>query len=77
MGAAAGKRRRSRHLRNEGLKTHSKVALVVRQEGSELRRYVHIATGNYNPTTSKHYTDVGLLTADEEIGATRPICLIF
>ena len=52
-----------------GLKTHSKVALVVRQEGEELRRYVHIATGNYNPTTSRIYTDVGLLTSDPEIGA--------
>ena len=52
-----------------GLKTHSKVTLVVRKENDELRRYVHIATGNYNPTTSKIYTDLGLLTADKEIGA--------
>ncbi len=51
-----------------GLKTHCKVALVVRQEGEVLRRYVHIATGNYNPVTSNFYTDFGLLTADEEIG---------
>lgn len=51
-----------------GLKTHSKVTLVVRHEKDEMRRYVHIATGNYNPTTSKIYTDLGLLTADEEIG---------
>ncbi len=51
-----------------GLKTHSKVTLVVRRENDELRRYVHLATGNYNPTTSKIYTDLGLLTADEEIG---------
>ncbi len=51
-----------------GLKTHSKVTLVVRKENEELRRYVHIATGNYNPTTSKIYTDLGLLTSDEEIG---------
>jgi polyphosphate kinase len=52
-----------------GLKTHCKVALVVRQEPEGLRRYVHIATGNYNPVTSTVYTDFGLLTADEEIGA--------
>ncbi len=51
-----------------GLKTHSKVTLVVRHENNEMRRYVHIATGNYNPTTSKMYTDLGLLTADEKIG---------
>jgi polyphosphate kinase len=51
-----------------GLKTHCKVALVVRREGDTLRRYVHIATGNYNPTTSTIYTDIGLLTVDEEIG---------
>jgi polyphosphate kinase len=52
-----------------GLKTHCKVALVVRREGEMLRRYVHLATGNYNPVTSNFYTDLGLLTADEEIGA--------
>ena len=52
-----------------GLKTHSKVALVIRREDDELRRYVHIATGNYNPFTSTVYTDLGLLTVDEEIGS--------
>ncbi len=50
------------------LKTHSKVALVIRQEDHGLQTYVHIATGNYNPTTSKVYTDLGLLTANAEIG---------
>jgi polyphosphate kinase len=53
----------------KGMKTHSKVTLVVRSENDELRRYVHIATGNYNPTTSRIYTDLGLLTSDPEIGA--------
>jgi polyphosphate kinase len=52
-----------------GLKTHSKASLIVRREGDDLRRYVHVATGNYNPATSAAYTDLGLLTADEEIGA--------
>ena len=50
------------------LKTHSKVALVIRRETHGLQTYVHVATGNYNPTTSKVYTDLGLLTADHEIG---------
>ena len=44
-----------------GLKTHAKIALVVRQEKDGMRRYVHIATGNYNPETAKLYTDLGLL----------------
>jgi polyphosphate kinase len=51
-----------------GLKTHCKLTLVVRQEGQALRRYMHIATGNYNPTSSSTYTDLGIFTADEQIG---------
>ena len=50
------------------LKTHSKVALIVRREEEGLQTYTHIATGNYNPTTSKVYTDFGLLTSDPVIG---------
>jgi polyphosphate kinase len=50
-----------------GLKTHCKVCLVVRQEGTLVRRYVHIGTGNYNPTTARTYEDLGLLTADERL----------
>jgi polyphosphate kinase len=50
------------------LKTHSKVALVIRQEDDGVQTYVHVATGNYNPTTSRVYTDLGLLTANPDIG---------
>ncbi|MHB1018056.1 MAG: polyphosphate kinase 1 [Coriobacteriia bacterium] len=51
-----------------GLKTHSKVALVVRREGGKIRRYVHIGTGNYNTVTATLYTDLGLLTCDDKMG---------
>ncbi|HZN54831.1 MAG TPA: polyphosphate kinase 1 [Candidatus Polarisedimenticolaceae bacterium] len=52
-----------------GLKTHCKLALVVRREGSTIRRYTHLSTGNYNVFTAQQYTDFGLLTCDEAIGA--------
>ncbi|GAA1837899.1 RNA degradosome polyphosphate kinase [Agromyces salentinus] len=51
-----------------GLKTHCKLALVIRQEKGTLRHYSHIGTGNYNPKTSRIYEDLGLLTADDQVG---------
>lgn len=52
-----------------GLKTHTKVLLVVRREGDTMRRYVHLGTGNYHPRTARLYTDFGLLSCDPELGA--------
>jgi polyphosphate kinase len=52
-----------------GLKTHAKLALVLRREGGELRRYAHLGTGNYHPTTTKFYTDFGLITAHPALTA--------
>jgi polyphosphate kinase len=51
------------------LKTHAKCLLVIRREGDGVRHYVHVGTGNYNPKTARLYTDFGLLTCDEKIGA--------
>ena len=52
-----------------GLKTHAKAAQVVRKEGDKIVRYTHLSTGNYNSSTAKSYTDIGLFTVDEQIGA--------
>lgn len=52
-----------------GLKTHCKIAMAVRREGNGLRRYIHLGTGNYNVSTARTYTDIGLMTIDEEIAA--------
>ena len=49
------------------LKTHCKLALVVRQEGAKVRRYVHLGTGNYNPTTARLYTDLALFTVEQAV----------
>ncbi len=51
-----------------GYKTHAKMALVVRRDSNELRRYVHLGTGNYHPQTTRVYTDYGLLSADQSLG---------
>lgn len=52
-----------------GLKTHAKIILVVRKEADGIKRYVHLGTGNYNDNTAKLYTDMGLMTANDQFGS--------
>lgn len=52
-----------------GLKTHCKVLMVIRREGEGIRRYLHLATGNYNAVTSRFYEDIGMFTCDEDMGS--------
>jgi polyphosphate kinase len=54
-----------------GLKTHSKIALVIRREGEGIRRYMHLGTGNYNAITAQLYEDLGMFTCDNDIGIRR------
>jgi polyphosphate kinase len=58
-----------------GLKTHAKCLLIVRREGDKLRRYAHLATGNYNAVTARHYTDVGMLTC--RVGICEDVSALF
>ena len=51
-----------------GLKTHAKVCLIIRREPEGIRRYIHMSTGNYNDATARLYTDIGMMTCDEEMG---------
>ena len=67
LGAQAGRRRRPRGVRRGRPQTHTKIALVVRQEQAGIRCYGHVATGNYNAKTARLYEDVGLLTCDPEM----------
>ena len=52
-----------------GFKTHAKALLIVRREAQRIRRYVHLATGNYNDRTARLYSDIGLMTCDRDIAA--------
>src|SRR5207245_1114001 len=58
-----------------GLKVHSKLMLVARREGSRIRNYVHLSSGNYNAATAKLFSDFGMFTADDSIGADA--CALF
>ena len=69
LGAAAGRRRRHVIYGVAGFKTHAKALLIVRRESQHIRRYVHLATGNYNDRTARRYSDLGLLTCDRDIAS--------
>ncbi len=68
VGRACSKIRRSRGYGFVGFKIHCKATLIVRRDSDAIRRYVHLATGNYNPSTARLYTDTGLLTCRPEFG---------
>ena len=68
MGEEAGEGRMSCNLWSGRPMTHSKITLIVRREETGIRRYVHLATGNYNDSTAKLYTDCGIFTCDERFG---------
>ena len=67
--ANAGNGWGARRVRDGGLKTHAKTCLVVRRKNDGIRRYAHLGTGNYNSKTARLYEDIGLLTADPDLGA--------
>ncbi len=60
-----------------GLKTHAKIILIVRKEDNGIKRYLHLGTGNYNDSTAKLYTDIGLMTANDEFGSDASAFLIY
>ncbi len=68
MGQETGKSRRPCYFRRQRLKTHSKITLVVKEHKGKIKRYVHLGTGNYNDSTAKLYTDMGILTMNTAFG---------